>query len=400
MPEFTSRDLGGVNDVVELRLNGETLLIAESYDVRMSFFRQPSVFALRTGWSGTALDLMERSPPNAKFELIIAGRTQFTGRIDAVNAEQSVGGTEVTFHGRDDLALLHDSLASADRSFDDAAYDDLVTYCLTDAGITEYTLFFTNQNNRERKSGMNIATPTNRQVFGRASTRGTSKKKKAGQLKVGQGLYGFCKQELDRGGLFLMAAADAGDGPTFVLTEPNTQQPAMYRVVRRRGLLRNEVNVISASKKNDISKRATEYIVYGRAGDNKTGQQPIVGTYLDNEMLVSYGFTRGQKRKTARVDSIQNLAEAKNFAWRMRADDRRDGYNITYTVSGHTIPALNGRTANDRAVWCVDTVVDVVDDEYGIYGPMYLEEVQFQRDGGGTRTTLSLIDPADWVPPL
>ena len=73
------------------------------------------------------------------------GRTQFTGRIDAVNAEQSVGGTEVTFHGRDDLALLHDSLASADRSFDDAAYDDLVTYCLTDAGIAEYTLFFTNQ---------------------------------------------------------------------------------------------------------------------------------------------------------------------------------------------------------------------------------------------------------------
>ena len=45
----------------------------------------------------------------------------------------------------------------------------------------------------------------------------------------------------------------------------------MYRVIRRRGLLRNEVNVISASKKNDISKRATEYTVYGRAGDNKTG---------------------------------------------------------------------------------------------------------------------------------
>ena len=116
-------------------------------------------------------------------------------------------------------------------------------------------------------------------------------------------------------------------------------------------------------------------------------------------MLVTYGFTRGQKRRVARVDSIQNIAEAKTLAWRMRADDRREGYNVTYVVSGHTVPALSGRGANDRAVWCCDTIVDVIDDEYGIQGPMYLEGVQFQRDGGGTRTTLSLIDPADWVAP-
>jgi prophage tail gpP-like protein len=399
MPEFTSRDLGGVNDAVTLRLNGETLLVAESYDVRMSFFRQPSVFALRTGWGGTALELAERFPPNSRFELLIADRTQFTGRIDAVNMEQSVGGTEVTFHGRDDLALLHDSKASADRSFDDASYDDLVSYCLTDAGIADFTLIFNNANNRTRKTGVDVTTPTNSAVFGRASTRGTSKKKKAGQLKVGTQLFGFCKQELDRGGLFLFADADTGNGPTFVLTEPNTIQPAAYRVVRRRDLLRNQVNVVSASKKNDISKRYTEYIVYGRGGDPKTGQQPIVGTYIDNEMLGNYGFSRGQKRNVTRVDSVQNTAEANDLAWRMRADDRRDGYGVTYVVSGHTVPALNGRTSNDRAVWSFDTVVDVDDDEYGIHGPMYLSDVQFQRDGGGTRTTLTLIDSEDWVAP-
>ena len=65
MPEFTSRDLGGVNDVVELRLNGETLLIAESYDVRMSFFRQPSVFALRLDGAArrsTSWNVFRRTP--------------------------------------------------------------------------------------------------------------------------------------------------------------------------------------------------------------------------------------------------------------------------------------------------------------------------------------------------
>jgi prophage tail gpP-like protein len=399
MPEFTSRDLGGVNDVVALRLNGEALLITESYDVRMSFFRQPSVFALRTGWGGTALDLMDRFPPNSRFELIIAGRTQFTGRIDAVNAEQSTGGTEVTFHGRDDLALLHDGMASADRSFDNASYDDLVSACLDEAGIAEYTLFYENTENRARKSGASLGAVTDKVVFGRALTRATSKKKKAGQLKIGQQLFGFCKQELDQGGLFLMASADDGSGPTFILTEPNTTQPATYKILRRRGLLRNEVNVTSASFRNDVAKRHTEYLVYGRGGDPKTGQQPVRGSYLDNEMLVTYGFARGQKRKTMRVDTVNSVAEANKLAWRMRADDRRDAYNISYTVSGHTVPMLNGRTANDRAVWCVDTIVDVDDDEYGIHGPMYVEEVQFARDQGGTRTTLSLIDPADWVAP-
>lgn len=399
MPEFTSRDLGGVNDVVTLRLNGEELFVAESYDVRMSFFRQPSVFALRTGWGGTALELMERFPPNSRFELIIAGRTQFTGRIDAVNAEQSTGGTEVTFHGRDDLALLHDSKASVDRSFDDAAYDDVVSWCLDDAGIADYTLIFENETNRNRKTGVAIPTPTNRTVFGRSSTRGRAKKKKAGQLKIGQQLFSFCKQELDQGGLFLFAAADEGFGPTFILTEPNTLQPATYKILRRRGLLRNEINAISASLRNDVSKRHTEYVVYGRGGDPKTGQQPIKGVYTDNEMIETYGFSRGQKRSVTRVDAVASVAEATKLAWRMRADARREGYNVSYTVSGHTVPALNGRTANDRAVWSFDTVVVVDDDEYGIHGPMWIEEVQFMRDQGGTRTTLQLIDPADWVAP-
>jgi len=83
----------------------------------------------------------------------------------------------------------------------------------------------------------------------------------------------------------------------------------------------------------------------------------------------------------------------------MRADDRRDSWNLSYAVSGHTVPALNGRTVNDRAVWSPDTTVQVDDDEYGIYGTFYISDVQYQRDGSGTRTMLTLIDPADWVPP-
>jgi prophage tail gpP-like protein len=397
MPEFTSKDLGGVNDKVTLRLGGSELLITESYDVRMSFFRQPSVFALRTGWGGTALELMDRYPPNTKFELLINDNVQFTGRIDAVNAEQTAGATEVTFHGRDDLAPLHDSMPLADRSFDNASYEDVVSTCLDEAGVTEYTLIFENTANRERRTGVTVPSTTNRTVFGRSTSSAKAVKKKAGQLKVGTQYYSFIKQELDRGGLFLMAAADIGGGPVFVMTEPNTMQPPRYKILRRRGELRNKVNATSASFKNDTAKRACEYVVYGRAGDPKKGQQPVQATYVDNEML-GYGFPRG-RRRSARVDTVQSSSEALKMAWRMRADDRRDAWNVTYPVSGHTVPALNGRSINDRAVWSPDTTVQVDDDEYGLYGTYYISDVQFQRDGAGTRTMLQLIDPADWVSP-
>lgn len=396
MPEFESRDLGGVNDEVVLRLAGETLLIAESYDVRMSFFRQPSVFALRTGWGGTTKALLDKYPPNTPFSLEIAGQIQFTGRIDAVNAEQSAGATEVTFHGRDDLAPLHDAMARAERSFDNSSYIEMVNALLADAGIEDYVITFSDEANAQRKTGVATASASGRQVFGRSSSSANSKKKKAGQLKVGERLYEFGKKELDRAGLFLYAAADIGDGPQFVLTQPNTQQPALYRIVRERGLLRNRVNSTSASFKNDVAKRYVEYTIFGRSTD-KNNKAPVSATIIDEEMI-GYGFPRS-RAYTARVDTCTSVDEARKLAWRARADTRRESYVVTYTVSGNTVPALSGRTTKNRAVWAINTVVDVFDDEFGIYEDMWITDVQFARDGSGTRTTLTLVSAADWVPP-
>jgi hypothetical protein len=47
-------------------------------------------------------------------------------------------------------------------------------------------------------------------------------------------------------------------------------------------------------------------------------------------------------------------------------------------------------------VWAADTVVDVHDDEYGIYGPMWIEGVEFRR-GPATMTTITLMRGGDLV---
>jgi len=391
MPPFTSNDLGGVNDKVTLRLNGQEVLIAETYSVQMSWFRKPNIFALRTGWGGTTTELLDKYPPNTRFELLIADRVQFTGRIDEIDAEQSTGATEVTFKGRDDMAALHDSMAIADRSFDGDSYDDVVSKMLTSSGYKDFTLIFENDGNRDRQTGLTLQAATGKKVFGK--TRATTKQKNAGQIKVGDQNYGFIKKELDRAGLFLFAAADTGNGPEFIIAEPNGDQSPMARIVRRRGLLRNAVNVTRASFKNDTSKRYCKAVIYGRGGDPKTGQQPVSGSFIDNEML-GWGFPP-ERVYSMRADKVSNAAQAEYMARKTIAEQRRDGWSLQYSLSGHTVPALNGRTSKDRAVWAVDTIVEVDDDEYGIAEKLWISDVAFTRDEGGTRTDLTFMRPGD-----
>ena len=58
------------------------------------------------------------------------------------------------------------------------------------------------------------------------------------------------------------------------------------------------------------------------------------------------------------------------------------------------MPALS--TAGVRAVWTPNTVVDVQDEEFGLFGPWYLSSVTMRR-GPETTTELTLMRPEDCV---
>jgi hypothetical protein len=61
------------------------------------------------------------------------------------------------------------------------------------------------------------------------------------------------------------------------------------------------------------------------------------------------------------------------MARRKIAECRRAGWRLSYPVSGHTVAAIGG----GRAVWAPDTTVEVIDEELGLQGVMYLESVTF-----------------------
>ena len=377
---------GDLNDRVLVVVNGQTILVAESYEVTRSILTQPATFSLRFGWGDVLRGLISQVPPNATFQLLVGGTPQFTGAIDGFEAssDPSSGGA-LTIHGRDALAPIHDAFVTEEVSYANATYADMVSQVVSGI-LPNSTIFPSNDANRRLTTGIGVrATPLPNPPDANATPNPSGPTAKQLKSKIGERVYEFLKRELDRAGLFFWAA---GDG-SFVLSEPNGNQAASYQITRQRGLTRNAVNVTHATYRNATEGRYSSATVYGRGGGKKLGRTKLNGTFVDDEM-VAWGFNRPLVLRDANVN---NADQAVFYARRKIAETRRAGWSLVYTVAGHTIPSL---ATGARAVWSPDTIVNVVDDEYGLSGPYYIERCVYRR-GPQTTTELTLQRPQDLV---
>jgi prophage tail gpP-like protein len=241
----------------------------------------------------------------------------------------------------------------------------------------------------------------------------TTPKNKDLKAKFGEKWFDFLKHELDRAGLFLIT----GEAGEFILCVPNTTQEPSYRLLREAGKTRNAVSVIKAHYKNTATTRYTTYIVHGRGGGSPTSsiqippdapddvraaliaaagsgaQKPINNAYTDPEM-VAWGFPAG-RAWTKKDPHVTSPAQCLYLAKRKAAEDRRRNWQLTYTVPGHTWPSL--RAGGKRICWAIDTIVEVIDEDFGLNGNYWIESVAFQRGAQGSSTTLQLMRPEDLV---
>jgi prophage tail gpP-like protein len=360
---------------VTLKLAGEEVLVAESYEIALSIFEVPAAFAIRLGHRDVLAGLMKKCPPNTPFQLLINNVPQFTGRTDGYTGSSGDGGSTLTLRGRDTMAALNDAFATTERSFANTTFADLVKAGIAESygGIDkEPDLFFDNAANRQAIAGVPVKQTKPPAIEGvDPEVLSPSVQQKTLQVKLGQRWFpDVIKPELDRAGLFLWA----GGNGEFVLSTPNTSQEPTARIVRRVGV----ESTISAEFRNEPTTRYSRCDVHCRSGGGSKARTKSVGTYEDAEMI-AWGYDRPCVIKD---DVAKSIAQA-----------RRAGWSLTYTVPGHTTPSL---TNGAPAVWVPDIMVEVDDEEFDLRGNFYCCDVR--HNGGAPKlTTVTLMRPEDVV---
>lgn len=429
MAVFERTLTGLVDDSVYIELGGEELLIAKSYEVTNGYFSVPRSFQLTVGSASTALALMKRFPANTLFRLFIGGVLQFVGRTDGF-ARAGATGTEFVLSGRDCMARLTDTDIYHEKSFTNATYEELARYAIEGTGLVRGQYLLTVDAAGQRKAI--VGTPiteerTVTQEIDLNQVRGLAVEPAKGQdlnfapldydttytktikvvtgfradkpidVKAGQNWYDWIKTELDPAGIFIRGAID----PTgrfehaFLLAAPDGSQPPSYSLVHRRGDERpkNAGTVLEPSYQDLYVDRAGTYIVLGRGGGGADGPKQIEGRYVDQEAVdAGYGWKLCVKDMASTVKSAKH---ATFMARKTCAAVRRASRRIKYPTRGHTLPLL-GETR--RAVVVPDTTITIEDEEYGIYGTFWIENVDYRASTSmGSMMDITLQLPDDLI---
>jgi hypothetical protein len=399
--------LGGFEDTVLLRLGSGTadavnVKIAENYEIKVSVLQQPAAFTLRLGSGETAAEILKRYPPGTPFALFIGAaghRSQIQSGVVYSRGAPSGKFTQVELKGRDHLARLFDDEVQAEYTFPDKTYFGLTRKVLnivglketTEDGAPKFALYSNNDNNRQLISRVATAKPESKgEIVEQKETGATAG---AGKLvfqtiktRVGTRWYDFLQQQYKLAGLFLWAT---GEG-NFALAQPRADMAPAYKILRQRGHIRDFGNILDCRFQDDTTNRHSAVIVHGRGGIGTEGRNKIFGYWTDEEMI-SYGFNNV---RTIHDDDVKSDREAEYLARKTIAEERRAGWQLEYTLSGHVIPSVVAR--DSTAVWCPDMVCRVDDEELDIHGNFYIEHVTFSR-APETTTTVTLMRPEDLV---
>ena len=404
-----TQGLGGLDDSVKLRINGSDIVIAESWNVNEGILSQPACFTITMGSGDLAAGLLQKYQPgpNYEFQLFVGNVQQQSGYLDAVMAAQPPGGAcKVILKGRDALAPLEDTYVTGVLAANVKTYAQLVWFALQQcrlapSGPIDPSILATdNAANRTVKAGVKVTVTktlqTPQQILDNAglpTTANSSVVISPPQAKLHETWHRFLRRHLDRAGLFFWAANDG----SFVLSAPNGNQQPTYLLRRKKGepVGSSRGNVVAMSYQDDRTHRHSQAIVYGKGGGKAFGRVKSKGAFQDDEMQQS-GYVQPIVYRDANCHSE---AEGEYFARRKLAEERRSGWKLEYTVSGHTLPVAGSSSASSagggqRAVLVPDTVVTVDDDELGLHGDYYLESLDRQRSNA-TTTTIRLMRLGD-----
>lgn len=370
-------------DPVELTIEGERIALLKSYQVAMSVFSQPSAFTATIGGPEKTEKLFRRFKCGQTFQMSINGTVVQTGKIDRI-AASSLCPTDVSISGRDSIAQLYDSKFIQDCSLR-GTYLSVTKEQLAAVGLGDRTVH-SDQNAMKAfvlgKTVVKVPAPvTMCPAPGEplvVSDPIEMVVSNSVQAHAGESRYEWLKTQYRKVGLYLWSLGD-GD---FALFQPNPNQVPVYQIVRKAG---GRHNILSHEYEEKTDNRHSSVTVVGRGGGVCDGRKQISYTWTDTEME-KLGII---KPMMYRDNKIKKVDEAKATARRIGLKERRDGWKLSYRVTGHMVTSLIPSLG--LIPWVPDFVVAIADEELGIFGNFYLSDVDFMRSNGGTTTHLRFM---------
>lgn len=399
--------MAAVNEeVVRLLLDGVEAPIALDYEVHAGVLEIPAAFSMTIGHAGLTAELAHRFPPYTPFELRVGDTTVQVGDTDGLALAGSAG-SAIRISGRDPTKWLVDTQIRAERTFAEKTFFQLTELALLEVGLDTSVIALDNIANRKAITGVQRIeelgpTTTTGAETDAGTAGGTAQQRtvyRTIKAEIGTTWWDFLAAQYRRAGLFLWSDV-AG---SFVLSRPKPTSP-IYRIARRRTGQNGpgDVTVVGMPDwSHDTTKRYSECEVIGRAGGGKGGRGRVSARHFDADMVALLNADpadradggKRQKPLIIKDDKVRTKEQAAFLARRKVAESRRNGWKLSYTVAGHTAPSLRG---GGRAIWQPDTCVEVIDDELGIEGPMYVESVVYRRTPE-TTTTVNLLRVEDLV---
>lgn len=378
------------DDRVRLRIGKDAdVRIVENYSFHSSILQQPAAFsATLSGAGGAAAILGKYTPgPDGRVALYIGKYRQFTGELDALDAHGDAHSTTVSLKGRDLMARLHDSDVVAERSFDNATYEELFKAALVAVGQGQKILEISNTANRKIRSGAKVKVFSEPVTADEVKATGTTggKFKTVVTAKLGESWLDFLTRHFNKLGLFPWCDANGN----FVLSRPNGEQAAAYHFFRVRGESRSDANVESVSFTNDTTHRFSHMVIFARNLGRKYGHNHTSGRFDDVEMM-QWGINRLRVYRDVNVGSQE---DAEFYARRQMAENNRASWKLQYTISGHSAPLIDD--LDRRGIVVPDMVARVDDDELGIHENLYIESVEYRSPP--RQTVITMMRPHDLV---
>lgn len=410
--------IGSAEDCLHIRLGALNFVLTEHYEVKISFFQQPAAFTLRLGpklvqgenpnarRERLIVDILAAARPNTEFELSIlrsdGNRVVVqSGRVDS-RGSPSGEHLQVEITGRDYMARLFDAYIREETSFTEKTYFDLTRKVLDlvglkedkdDAGNARFALLTTADNTRRVNASRKQNKKSNTELIRQTETGATSGTGtlvlKTIKAKLGTRHYDLLQDNYKLSALYLYAT---GEG-NFILTRPNVEQEASFLFVRavqpvQNGVRVEDSNILSHAFKDDTTQRHSSVLVYGRSGGGKAGRNAYHGECVDQEMT-GYGF---DKPLVIHDEDVKSNAECEYIARKTVAEERRNGWRLSYTVAGHTMPSLQNPAG--RAIYGPDMIARVDDDQLDIHANLWIDNITFSR-GPDAKTTVELCWPSD-----